>query len=78
MHPIFRAHCARFDTSSPNAADKAYSTLRARLALSGFSLSRSAPGDGRQTYFATRRKLCRQFADLAAVELFAMRVGAPH
>ena len=61
----------------PGATDcKRFATLRARLALAGWLLIRTDPGDGAPSYFATRWNMPRELADLAAVEAFADRVGA--
>ena len=56
---------------------KRFATLRARLALSSWGLIRTDPSDGALVYFATRWNMPRELSDLAAVEAFADRVGAP-
>ena len=62
----------------PGAIDcKRFASLRARLALAGWGLIRTDPSDGAPIYFATRWNMPRELADLAAVEAFADRVGAP-
>ena len=62
----------------PGADDgKRFATLRARLALAGWGLIRTDPSDGPPIYFATRWNMPRELADLAALEAFADRVGAP-
>jgi hypothetical protein len=54
---------------------KAEATLAARLALGGWALTRAEPGDG---YIAARwGRRTEVLADLAAVAMFADRVGAP-
>ena len=61
----------------PGVTDrKRVATLRARLALAGWGLIRTDPGDGAPVYFATRWNMPRELRDLAAVEAFADRVGA--
>lgn len=58
-------------------ADKAFATLRARMALAGFQLS-IVTGDGcGSAYMLSRGNLHRTLNDVAAVEAFADRVGAP-
>lgn len=62
----------------PGATDcKRFTTVRARLALAGWGLIRTDPSDGAPVYFATRWNMPRELRDLAAVEAFADRVGAP-
>lgn len=51
-------------------------TLRARLALAGWVLVRNESG-GADSYLATRWGHARGLRDLAAVEAFAVQVGAP-
>lgn len=71
--------CAGGLTSAqPDADDgKRYSTLRARLALAGWALTRSDASDGPVTYHASRWGMVRELASVAAVSEFADRVGAP-
>jgi hypothetical protein len=57
--------------------DKRFATLRARLALAGWALSRIDAGDGLPVFLAVRWNMPRELADLAAVERFADLVGAP-
>jgi hypothetical protein len=57
--------------------NKAFATLRARLALAGYALSRSDPTDGPLVFFAARWGLVRELRDLAEATDFAERVGAP-
>lgn len=60
-----------------HADAKRFATLRARLALAGWVLSRTEPGDGLPAFLAVRWNMPRELADLAAVERFADLVGAP-
>ncbi len=55
---------------------KRFATLRARLALKGWALSRTDAGDGPVTFYATRWNMARDLASLDAVAEFADRVGA--
>lgn len=58
----------------PGADDgKRFATLRARLALAGWALSRTHAG----TFYTTRRGMVREIASLDAVAAFADRVRAP-
>ena len=59
-------------------ADKTFLTLRALLALKGYSLSRTAAGDGPARFYVTRWGLVRELHDLAAVHAFAQQVGTSH
>lgn len=54
-------------------AEKAFSTLQARLALRGWALTHHAAGVG---FWATQWGRSRELADLDAVESFAVTVGA--
>ena len=56
---------------------KRFATLRARLALKGWALSRTDAGDGPVTFYATRWGMARDLASIDAVAEFADRVGAP-
>ena len=58
-------------------ADKAFSTLRSRLALAGYTLHITSNGKGGAEYLVTRWNLCRTLPDLAAVCAFADRAGGP-
>ncbi len=60
------------------AEGKRFATLRARLALAGYALSRSDAGDGSRLYFVTRWGLGRNLDSISAVEAFAGRVGVHH
>ena len=57
--------------------DKRFATLRARLALRGWALTRTSAADGPAVFFATRWNMPRELASLDAVAAFADRVGAP-
>ena len=55
-----------------------FATLRARLALAGWALSRTAAGNGPAPYYATRWGMATpELASVDAVAEFADRVGAP-
>lgn len=56
-------------------AAKKFATLRARLALAGWVLTRSDAADGPVTFYATRWGIARELRDMAAVESFADHVG---
>lgn len=59
-------------------ADKAFLTLRARLALKGHVLSRTHGDDGPVRFYVTRWGLVRELPDIAAVRVFAEQVRATH
>lgn len=59
------------------AAEKAFSTLQARLALRGFALTRTDGAGCPALYTVTRWGLVRELASLEDVTEFADRVGAP-
>lgn len=66
------------DDQAGAADTKRFATLRARLALAGWALTRNEAGDGPATFYASRwGKATPDLRDLAAVEVFADRVGAP-
>ena len=56
--------------------DKLFATLRARLALAGWSLDRTRPTDGPVLYIAARWGMPRELVSLDTVAEFADRVGA--
>lgn len=61
-----------------DAADaKRFATLRARLALAGWMLSRGTAADDAATFSAARWGMARDLGTLAEVEAFARQVGAP-
>ena len=66
----------RLNSATDGSADKAFLTLRAHLALKGYSLSRTHGDDGPARFFVTRWNLVRELSDLAAVRAFAEQVGA--
>lgn len=68
-------HTRRRGDSS--AEEKAFQTLRARLAQAGHALSRMNAGDGPSTYYVTRWGQVRELCDLGAVAEFAKQVGGP-
>ena len=55
---------------------KRFATLRAEMALRGYSLSRTHGDDGPARYYVTRWNLVRELRDIAAVRVFAQQVGA--
>lgn len=59
----------------PAYAGKRFATLRARLALKGYSLNRTAASDGPMHFNVTRCGLVRELRDFAAVRAFAEQVG---
>lgn len=59
------------------AAEKAFSTLQARLALRGFALTRTDGAGCPVVYTVTRWGLMRELASLDDVAALAERVGAP-
>lgn len=63
---------------SGTAADpcKAFATLRARLALAGYSLNRSDVADGPRAFYVGRWGMVRELPDLAAVCTFADQARA--
>ena len=56
-------------------ADKTFLTLRARLALKGYGLSRTHAGDGPVWFYVNRWGMVRELRDLAAVAQFLDQVG---
>ncbi len=57
---------------------KRFATLRALLALKGYSLSRTHGDDGPVCFYVMRWGLVRELRDIAAVRAFAQQVGASH
>lgn len=81
--PAARAAQSREQNEPANSAtgagaDKAFATLRAHLALKGYSLSRTAAGDGPVCFHVARWGMVRELRDIAAVRAFAEQVGASH
>ncbi len=62
----------------PADDDKRFATLRAHPALKGYSLSRTAAGDGPVRFYVTRWGMVRELRDLAAVARFLDQVGGAH
>ena len=52
-----------------------FATLRARLALAGHELHRTAADDGLCRYFASRWSMVHELRDIDAVADFAKQVG---
>lgn len=65
--------------TAPDEQDdgKRFATLRARLALRGWALTRTNAADGPVVFFASRWDMPRELQSLDAVAEFADRVGAP-
>ena len=59
----------------PDDDGKRFATMRALLALKGYSLSRTHGDDGPARFFVTRWNLARELRDLAAVARFLDQVG---
>ena len=57
---------------------KRFATLRANLALKGYSLSRTAASDGPVCFYVNRWNMARELRDLAAVARFLDQVGGAH
>ena len=55
---------------------KRFATLRAHLALKGYSLSRTHGDDGPVCFHVNRWGMVRELRDIAAVRAFAVAVGA--
>jgi len=66
------------NSATDAGADKAFLTLRAHLALKGYSLHRTAAGDGPVCFYVTRWGMARELPDIAAARAFAEQVGAAH
>ena len=64
------------DSRASANAGKAFATLRAELALQGYSLSRSSAADGPVSFYVGRWGMVRELRDLAAVIAFAEQAGA--
>lgn len=74
--PDSAAADASEQAGAPGADAKRFATLRARLALAGWALTRNETGAGAPNYTAARWNMQRELAGLAAAEAFADRVGA--
>ena len=64
---------ANFLTAEPES--KAFTTLAARFALAGHTLTRSNPADGAVIYHAGRWGLSRALPDLQAAAHFLQQIG---
>ena len=66
------------NSATDAGADKAFLTLRALLAMQGYSLSRTHGDDGPVCFYVARWGQVRELRDVAAVRAFAELVGALH
>jgi hypothetical protein len=71
-----KTHIPIFEQPADNG--KRYATLRAHLALKGYSLSRTAASDGPVCFYVMRWGMVRELRDLAAVARFLDQVGGAH
>lgn len=71
-----RPHCIIYQW--PADASKRFATLRARLALKGYCLHRTAADDGPARFYVTRWGMARELCDLEAVAQFVNQVGCTH
>lgn len=62
----------------PTDDGKRFATLRAHLALKGYSLSRTAASDGPVHFYITRWGMACELRNLAAVARFLVQVGGAH
>jgi hypothetical protein len=62
----------------PIGDGKRFATLRAHLALKGYSLHRTASDDGPVCFYVTRCGMARELCDLATVAQFLDQVGGAH
>ena len=69
------AQSVSLNSATSIADDKAFQTLRARLALAGQTLSRSNGDDGPVRFYVTSWNLIRELRDLDEVRRFAALVG---
>jgi hypothetical protein len=81
--PAAQAAQSREQSEPRNSApgegtDKAFLTLRAMLALKGYSLSRTHGDDGPVCFHVNRWGMVRELRDIEAVRAFAQQVGASH
>lgn len=70
------SQCLIFEQSTDNG--KRFATLRAHLALKGYSLHRTTADDGPVCFYVTRWGMARELRDLAAVARFLDQVGGAH
>jgi hypothetical protein len=66
------------DSATTAAENKAFQTLRARLARAGHALSRTDADDGARSYFVSRWGMVRELRTLDDVQRFAEQVGVTH
>lgn len=71
-----KTQCPIFE--QPNDDGKRFATLRAHLALKGYSLHRTAADDGPVCFYVTRWGMARELRDLAAVAQFLEQVAGAH
>lgn len=71
---VERGDCAEGEATKQGEKD--FATLRARLALAGYSLARSGGEEGNDAFRATLGGCFRQLDTLAAAEEFAAQIGA--
>ena len=76
MQTAHHARKAAKCTAAEQAAGKCLATLRAQLALNGYSLTRTHGEDGPVCFYVTRWGMVRELPDIAAVRAFAQQVGA--
>ena len=69
------AQAVSLNSATSAAEDKAFHTLRARLALAGQTLSRSNGDDGPVRFYVSRWNLIRELRTLDDVLRFAALVG---
>lgn len=71
-----KMQCLIFEQSTDDC--KRFATLRAHLALKGYSLHRTAADDGPVCFYVTRWGLVRELPNIAAVRAFAEQAGTSH
>ena len=76
LHEI--AQSVSLNSATSGAENKAFQTLRARLALAGHALSRTDASDGTRTYFVSRWGMVRELRTLDDVKRFAEQCGVAH
>lgn len=76
--PHGMAQSVSLSSGTSVADDKAFHTLRARLALAGRTLSRTDASDGARAYFVSGWGMVRELRDLDTVAAFAKQVGGVH
>ena len=69
---------AHVKSAAVGEADKAFTTLRAMLALRGFALDIVSDGEGGTAYMVHKWSVSRTLPDMPAVRAFAERAGVPH